>query len=157
MYSDRCFLLWRDSDRVVAAIGNVPYGEPDDVWFEGEHCRSLNLSTFFNHILVPNHDPAGEWRIVGFTLCVCSSDDAVRNAMRDLLRGTNVTGDEDWLTVTLTESSEAEDDAAQGFWLEAFVSPSGRTIVVIPEWNNELQIGFDIVTSHAPTVSKRTD
>lgn len=55
--------------------------------------------------------------------------------------------------VVLETSHSYEDDGAQGFFLEAFVSPDGATILAVPEWDESLAVGFEIVSEDAPAVA----
>lgn len=153
MSLDRCFLLWRNGERVVATVCDTPYGEPEEVWFEDQRCQPMESVSFFNHMIRPTADfETDSWQIVGFTLCAFPENDADRRAMDDLIQAKNVKGDAGWLNILLGIEGPFEDDAVQGFWLTGVVSPLGRTIMIIPEWDDSLKLGFEIVTEGAPTV-----
>ncbi len=154
MANDMCFLLWRHGDLVVAKVLPAPHGEPDRVWLDGQQCRPLDLFGFFDHFLRP--DPR---RIIGFELFLLSNGGTESKTFEDFLKARNVKawgmdGDLGVFEIMLREDEPYEDDAAQGFGLEGFVSPDGRIVFAIPQWDESLQIGFDNIADSGPTLSQ---
>lgn len=119
--------------------------------FRGHLCERLDLTGFYNHLLTPDAQTRPK-NIVGFNFHFSDP----HRALFDITQAENVAyvypddGPPQSLDVVLETSHSYDDDAAQGFFLEAFVSPDGTTIVAVPEWDETLAIGFEIVDEDAP-------
>jgi hypothetical protein len=131
---DRCFLLWRRADLIVATVADVPHREPQGMSFEGLECAPLEIGIFFNHLVSPDRRPRTlDRQIIGFELFTFPEDDDARWAMRDLLRARNVSGDADVMEILICPPRDFENDGAQGFTTRGFVNPNGSVVIAIPE------------------------
>lgn len=145
MAEQRCYLLWRRGELVVATVCRLPYGQPENIWFQGEQCTRISIMPFFDHLVTPDK------KIVGFELFTFPDDDVSRKALQDLLEGRNTTGNDDVMEVVLAQNRAYQNDAAQAFAMQGYVTTSGRTVIALPEYDEGLQEGFESVMEDAPS------
>jgi len=100
---------------------------------------------FFDHLVTPDK------KIVGFELFTFPDDDVSRKALQDLLEGRNTTGNDDVMEVVLAQNRAYQNDAAQAFAMQGYVTTSGRTVIALPEYDEGLQEGFESVMEDAPS------
>lgn len=147
--NNRCFLLWRNMDRIVATVHEMSpkNSMPKGVQIRGITCRELNFASFFNHLVSVNSG-----RIIGYSLQLFADDDGDKTALQDLIKATNVTGDTNVIYILLRDGEPFEEDDAQAFFAQGWVGPGGTTILSLPEWDDTGQIDFEITNNLALTI-----